>query len=171
MVDKKKRQTMSQLKRVMVGMSISQVAEHLGISTHALRIWEHRYGWPKPERHPNGYRHYPQALVVILERVRDELHRGKDIGDLMRDPWWQQVFETGKMPKPPVRVRAEPQWTALPMPISPLGRDVRARLQHALVAGDQRLARGAMAMGERLRPEERECAVKAVLRMWHQHQA
>lgn len=153
------------------GLSITQLSEHLGISTHALRIWEHRYGWPRPERHPNGYRHYPQALVVILERVRDELERGKVIGDLMRDPWWQQVFDTGRFPQPVMRARTAPAWTSLPKPASLFGRDVSTRLQHALAAGDARMARGAMAMGERLRPEEREQAVKAVLRMWHQHQA
>ena len=50
-----------------VGMPITQVAEHLGISTHALRIWENRYGWPRPERQPNGYRCYPRSLVALLE--------------------------------------------------------------------------------------------------------
>lgn len=153
-----------------VGMPITQVAEHLGISTHVLRIWEDRYGWPRPERQPNGYRCYPLTLVAILERVRDELRHGKAIGDLMRDPWWQQVFDTGQLPKPPPRAPVEPPWSSLPMPASPLGRDVRTRLQQALVATDARMARWAQAMGQQLRPEERESAVKAVLRMWHQHQ-
>ena len=154
-----------------VGLPITQVAEHLGISTHALRIWEDRYGWPKPERHSNGYRCYPRSLVAILERVRDELQRGKAIGDLMRDPWWQQVFESGRLPEPQTpRVRIDPPWSSLPMPASPLGRDVRTRLEQALVAADTRMATWAQAMGEQLRPEEREMAVNAVLRMWHQHQ-
>lgn len=129
-----------------------------------------RYGWPRPDRQSNGYRCYPLSLVAILERVRDEIKRGKVIGDLMRDRWWQQVFDAGRFPEPTVRARTEPPWTALPKPSSTAGRDVSARLQHALVFGDLRLARGAMAMGERLRPEERECSVTAVLRMWHQHQ-
>lgn len=152
-----------------VGMAITQVAEHLGITTHVLRIWEQRYGWPKPERNPKGYRSYPRTLVAILERVRDELQHGKAIGDLMRDPWWQEVFETGELPKPSPRAPVEPPWSSLPVPASPLGRDVRTRLQQALVAADARMARWAQAMGEQLRPEERESAVKAVLRMWHQY--
>ncbi len=150
-------------------LSISELAEHLGISAHVLRIWEHRYHWPRPKRGANGYRRYPRSLVLVLERVRDELQHGKTIGDLMRDPWWQQVFAANRLPDPPPRARVEPPWSSLPLPASPLGRDVRTRLQQALVAADARMARGALAMGERLRPEERECAVKAVLRMWHQH--
>lgn len=153
-------------------MSISQLSEHLGITTHALRIWEHRYGWPRPERQPNGYRCYPQTLVVVLERVRDELSRGKAIGDLMRDPWWQRVFETGAFPKSSApRLRVEPPWSTLPLPASPLGRDVRTRLQQALVTADTRLAKWAQAMGQQLHPRERETAVHAVLRLWHQHRA
>lgn len=151
------------------GWSISQVEQHLGISASVLRVWEDRYGWPIPKRAANGYRRYPRALVAILERVRDELIRGKAIGDLMRDPWWQQVFESGRLPEPPSRAPVEPPWSSLPMPASPLGRDVRTRLQQALVAADVRMARWAQAIGEQLRPEEREMAVKAVLRMWHQH--
>lgn len=72
-------------------LSITQVSERLGISAGVLRVWELRYGWPRPGRGPNGYRRYPGSLVAILERVRDELSRGKNIGDLTRDPWWQQV--------------------------------------------------------------------------------
>lgn len=149
-------------------LSITQVSEQLGISAPVLRVWELRYGWPRPERGPNGYRRYPGSLVAILERVRDELRHGKTIGDLTRDPWWQQVFETNQFPKPPP-APSEPPWSLLPQPTSPLGCDVRARLQQALVAADARMARWAQAMGQQLRPEEREMAVKAVLRMWHQH--
>lgn len=150
-------------------LSITQVAEHLGISAHVLRIWERRYHWPRPKRGPNGYRRYPRSLVLILERVRDELQHGKTIGDLMRDPWWQQVFAANRLPDPTPRAPVAPPWSSLPLPASSLGRDVRTSLQQALVTADARMARWAQAMGERLRPEERECAVKAVLRMWHQH--
>lgn len=148
--------------------SIAETAQLTGISASVLRVWETRYGWPRPERDANDYRSYPPALVAILMRVGNELSQGKSIGDLMRDAWWQQVFETGAFPKPP-RVRTEPPWATLPQPATSLGRDVRQRLQQALVSEDARQARYAQAMGERLRPEERECAVKAVLRMWHGH--
>lgn len=152
------------------GMSITQIAEHLGISAAVLRVWEDRYGWPKPERKSNGYRFYPRSLITVLERVRDEIRLGKTIGDLIRDPWWQQVFETGAFPKSTARAPIEPPWSSLPLPASHMGRDVRSRLQVALVAADARMARWAMAMGQQLRPDEREIAVKMVLRMWHQHQ-
>lgn len=153
-----------------VGLSIAETSEHLGISAAVLRVWEVRYGWPRPARGANGYRVYPAALVTILERVSTELNLGKTIGDLMRDPWWQRVFESGRFPDAPSRAQPEPLWSSLPMPASPLGRDVRTRLQQALVAADARMARWSQAMGEQLRPEEREKAVKMVLRLWHQHQ-
>ena len=151
-------------------LTIAQTAEHLGISASVLRVWEARYGWPRPERAANGYRRFPRSLVAVLERVRDELQRGKVIGDLMRDPWWQEVFETGRLPTSPFsRKRVDPPWATLPLPTSALGRDVRTRLEHALVTADSHLAKWAQAMGQRLHPIERETAVKAVLRLWHQH--
>jgi hypothetical protein len=153
------------------GMSITQLAEHLGISAAVLRVWELRYGWPKPERQPNGFRFYPRPLIFILERVRDEIRLGKTIGELLCDTWWQQVFTTGAFPKPLTRAPTEPSWSSLPLPASPRGRDIRERLQHALVANDERMIGWAVAMAEQLRPEEREYAVKAVLRMWHRHQS
>lgn len=163
------RRAVAKLKAKPVGLTIAETAAHLGISAAVLRVWELRYGWPQPARSANGYRVYPAALVTMLERVQTELTRGKTIGDLMRDAWWQRVFETGRFPEPPPRAPAEPPWSSLPLPASPLGRDVRTRLQQALVAADPRMARWAQAMGAQLRPEERESAVKAVLRMWHQH--
>lgn len=153
-----------------VGLSIADTAEHIGISAAVLRVWESRYGWPRPARSPNGYRFYPAALIAILERVSTELKLGKTIGDLMRDVWWQQVFESGRLPEPKApRVRIDPPWSILPPPTSALGRDVRTRLQQALVTADARLAKWAQAMGQQLHPTEREIAVNAVLRMWHQH--
>lgn len=64
-----------------------------------------------------------------------------------------------------VLVRVYPPWSTLPLPTSPLGRTVRTRLGQALVTADARMARWAQAMGQQLRPEERETAVKAVLRL------
>lgn len=164
--------TKAKTKAKPVGMPITQAAEHLGISAGVLRVWEDRYGWPRPARKRNGYRVYPASLIAVLERVSTELKLGKSIGDLMRDPWWQRVFETGELPKPPPpRVRIEPPWSTLPMPASARGRDVRQKLQQALITADSRLARWAQAIGQQLRPEERETAVKMVLRLWHQHRA
>jgi len=152
------------------GLSIAQTARRIGVSAAVLRVWELRYGWPRPERDALGYRRYPWPLITLLERVQAELQQGKTIGDLARDSWWQRVFETGRLPEPVSRTRVEPPWSSLPLPTSVLGRDVRTRLQQALVAADARMAQWAQAMGERLHPSEREYAVKAVLRMWHQHQ-
>jgi len=152
------------------GLSIAQTARRIGVSAAVLRVWELRYGWPRPERDALGYRRYPLPLITLLERVKAELDLGKTIGDLARDPWWQQVFETGRLPEPRPRVRVDPPWSLLPPPTSALGRDVRTRLQQALVAADSRMTRWAQSMGQQLHPTEREYAVNAVLRMWDQHQ-
>lgn len=41
-----------------------------------LRTWEHRYGFPVPERKPSGHRVYPATLVPRLRRIAAALGRG-----------------------------------------------------------------------------------------------
>ncbi|HEX3133089.1 MAG TPA: MerR family transcriptional regulator, partial [Planctomycetota bacterium] len=67
------------------GLTITQVAQQTTIPESTLRIWEARYGWPRPGRGANNYRRYPQSLIAILQRVAVELQYGRTIGDLLRD--------------------------------------------------------------------------------------
>lgn len=148
-------------------LSISEIADQTGISESVLRIWEARYGWPRPGRHANGYRWYPLALVGVLRAVHDELQRDRTIGDLMRDPRWSTIFETGRMPDAPPRV--EPprlEFSSIPLPASDAARDLRAKLEQALVRGDHGQVAWIEAQAGRLHPRERESAVTAVLRVW-----
>jgi len=57
-------------------ISIGELAELTGISTHTLRIWEKRYGFPKAERLPSGHRRYPRGEVPRLRAVNRALEAG-----------------------------------------------------------------------------------------------
>lgn len=53
-------------------MKISELARRTGVSAHALRHYE-RLGLIAPERRPNGYRDYPEAMrreVVFIAMSR-----------------------------------------------------------------------------------------------------
>src|ERR1043165_6157086 len=97
------------------------------------------------------------------------MDRGRTIGDLMRDRWWQHLL----FPEPAPAVRPAPllpAWGSIPAPASRFGRETRARLEAALLADDQHTMRWAHAIAQRLHPAERELAVEAVVRLWHRHQ-
>ncbi len=68
---------------VPVALSIREVAKQTGLSAAVLRVWEFRYGWPRPGRRENGYRIYPITLIPVLQAVREEIERGRTIGDLL----------------------------------------------------------------------------------------
>ena len=74
-------------------LNIRAVSEETGISPATLRIWEMRYGWPKPERRGNGYRAYSADLVVELKRLSEMLELGYQIGELL---WGGEVHWPGE---------------------------------------------------------------------------
>ncbi|MBK8236831.1 MAG: MerR family transcriptional regulator [Deltaproteobacteria bacterium] len=49
---------------------IQTVAELTGVPASTLRAWEHRYGFPAPERTASAYRLYSDADVARIVRVR-----------------------------------------------------------------------------------------------------
>lgn len=54
---------------------IGTLAERVGVSTHALRVWEDRYGLLSPERSAAGYRLYgpeDELRAVKMVRLRSE---------------------------------------------------------------------------------------------------
>ncbi|HVL36969.1 MAG TPA: MerR family transcriptional regulator, partial [Burkholderiales bacterium] len=57
-------------------LSISALERELGIGKDTLRIWERRYGFPRPKRDANGERRYPADQVVRLRLVRRLLDQG-----------------------------------------------------------------------------------------------
>jgi MerR family transcriptional regulator, light-induced transcriptional regulator len=62
---------------------IGTVARLAGISTHALRIWERRYGVPTPARSEGGARLYSEAEVTRLRLLKRAVDRGHPIGRLV----------------------------------------------------------------------------------------
>ena len=56
----------------MVGMNlnISAVERETGLSKDVLRVWERRYGFPKPKRTAGNHRHY---ALLELQTLRDAL--------------------------------------------------------------------------------------------------
>jgi DNA-binding transcriptional MerR regulator len=62
---------------------IGTVARMAGISTHALRAWERRYGVPAPERSEGGARLYSEAEVERLRLLKRAVDRGHAIGRLV----------------------------------------------------------------------------------------
>ena len=45
------------------------MAARTGLGVATLRAWESRYGFPEPERLPNGHRRYRIADVARIEQV------------------------------------------------------------------------------------------------------
>lgn len=63
---------------------ISAVERETGISKDTLRVWERRYGFPKPLRGPNGARTYPLDQLARLHTIRRLLDQGVRPGVLLR---------------------------------------------------------------------------------------
>jgi MerR family transcriptional regulator, light-induced transcriptional regulator len=65
-------------------IAIAAVERETGLSKDTLRIWERRYGFPRPLRDPQGERAYPAEQVEklrLLKRLMDAGHRpGKLVG-------------------------------------------------------------------------------------------
>lgn len=57
-------------------LPIGSVERDTGLSKDTLRVWERRYGFPKPERNEHGERVYPAAQVATLQLIKRLLDRG-----------------------------------------------------------------------------------------------
>lgn len=57
-------------------LSIGALSRATGIPPETLRTWEHRYGFPLPERKPSGHRVYPVTSVPRLRRIAEALAHG-----------------------------------------------------------------------------------------------
>lgn len=152
---------------VATSLNIGEIAEQTGISDAVLRVWEQRYGWPRPNRLPNGYRVYPIVLVPLLRAIRDEIARGRTIGDLLRDPHWSAIMEAGRLPDP-APDKPRPDWSRIPQPQSPDARRLRSQLEQALERQDRGSVARIEAEAARLRASDREVAITAVIRYWRE---
>ena len=50
--------------------TIAAVERDVGLSKDVLRVWERRYGFPVPDRDPNGERLYPAGQVLRLRLIK-----------------------------------------------------------------------------------------------------
>lgn len=56
----------------------------MGLSEHVLRAWERRYGVPRPERTPGGFRLYSAEDLARVRRMQDGLARGLSTAEAAR---------------------------------------------------------------------------------------
>jgi MerR family transcriptional regulator, light-induced transcriptional regulator len=63
---------------------IGDVARFVGVSTHALRAWERRYGTVEPQRTPGGSRLYDAAQIERLKTLKELTDYGHSIGEIAR---------------------------------------------------------------------------------------
>ncbi|MDO8209687.1 MerR family transcriptional regulator [Conexibacter sp. CPCC 206217] len=57
-------------------LKVREAARRLNVSPSTLRAWEHRFGFPRPDRSPGGHRLYRHADIAAL---RDALEQGLSI--------------------------------------------------------------------------------------------
>lgn len=61
-------------------LRVGEVAERLGVSASTIRLWERRFGMPRPVRSVGGHRRYSAANVDQLRALRDLFGRGHSLG-------------------------------------------------------------------------------------------
>ncbi len=66
--------------------NIAAVERDTGLSKDVLRVWERRYGFPKPERDANGERCYPAEQVERLRQIKRLMDQGHRPGKLLALP-------------------------------------------------------------------------------------
>ena len=59
-----------------LALNISAVERETGLSKDVLRMWERRYGFPKPQRDDNGERQYTVAEIAKLHAIKRLLDAG-----------------------------------------------------------------------------------------------
>ena len=67
-----------------VSIDIHALARETGISKDTLRVWERRYGFPKPLRDANGERTYPLDQLTRLRAIRRLIDSGLRPGQVLR---------------------------------------------------------------------------------------
>ncbi len=128
---------------------IGAVARMTGISAHALRAWERRYGALNPDRAEGGGRLYSEADVARLRIIRQLLERGHAIGQLARVPA-DELQRLLAEQSGPLALALEPA-----APPRALVRRLVSAVRHlALLEADQMLARAAIAFEPRRLTDE-----------------
>lgn len=81
------------------GYTIAAVSKLTGISCHALRAWERRYGLPMPVRTTSGHRRYDAEQIRLVRIVVDQVAKGQALAEVMAEV--RSGRATRRMPEPP----------------------------------------------------------------------
>jgi len=110
-------------------LNISAVERESGLSKDVLRVWERRYGFPKPSRDENGEREYTAAEVAKLRAVRRLMDVGLRPGKIIH----RTLEDLNALADGRIAARREPAVPAVEREILALlaGHDAAA-LQNAL---------------------------------------
>ncbi len=99
------------------GFSIRDVVERTGVAEGTLRMWEHRHGFPIPERLPSGHRRYSARDIELIRRVAAERAAGMSLAAAI-----ERASRYGESPTPSVyamlrqrRPDLEPRTLAKPL--------------------------------------------------------
>jgi DNA-binding transcriptional MerR regulator len=137
-------------------LNINEASKSCGLSPSVLRIWEARYGWPQPQRRPNGYRVYAKDQVADLQRVADLVRCGMPISTILIDGQPKWPAELVRPPKP----RATPRARMLPPPTDRMAAQLQREVLDALETGRGSLAMGVLQRaGITIRPAQEPLAV------------
>ncbi|HYE06019.1 MAG TPA: MerR family transcriptional regulator [Planctomycetota bacterium] len=114
---------------------IEQASKACGLSAGVLRMWELRYGWPRPGRLPNGYRYFTRYQIDDLKRMSALVKSGMLISRLIQDgmPKWPQDANHD----PNAHIVTLEAALALPKPRSATGQEIRTHLLDALRTHNQ----------------------------------
>jgi DNA-binding transcriptional MerR regulator/methylmalonyl-CoA mutase cobalamin-binding subunit len=80
-------------------VGIAAVEQETGISKDTLRVWERRYGFPKPKRDARGERAYSAEEVLELRRIRRLMDQGMRPGRIFAQGL--AALEAEPSPAPP----------------------------------------------------------------------
>ncbi len=95
-----------------------------GLSPSVVRMWEARYGWPRPRRMPNGYRIYSITQVDELKEVSILVKKGTPISQIVDKDGNLTIPREPKPPTRPVLHTAR----AIAEPTTRAGRELRAEV-------------------------------------------
>lgn len=131
-------------------LSMKEAAKATGLSQSVLRIWELRYGWPRPRRQANGYRVYAPHEVDQLKRVGELVRSGVSVSTVIMDG--EPVFPSTRpaAARPQFRLAA-----AVAQPIGGEGKALRAELQEAFLRLDHGRILTCLAEAQRLPASDR----------------
>lgn len=88
-------------------LSINQLSQELSIGVDTLRIWERRYGFPRPGRDPRGHRCYPHNQLEELrtiKKLQNLGYRPQQIFSLTAEQRLEILSGQGNDPNPELEV-------------------------------------------------------------------